>query len=90
MVNRRDENVGKIHELVVDGEDGRQVCAVFSNDSFMGMGSKRFAVPWKAFEFHGTGNRLMLESRFVLEPAQTLFKNRLRHFRELCHPSEGV
>jgi hypothetical protein len=28
--------------------------------------------------------------RFVLEPVQTLFRNRLRHFRKLCHSSEGA
>lgn len=82
--------MGTIHELVVDAEDGRQVCVVLSNDGFMGMGSKVFAMPWKAFEFHATENRLMLKSRFVLEPDQTLFRNRLRHFRKLCHPSEGA
>jgi len=90
VVNRQYENVGKIHELVVDAEDGRQVCVVFSNDGFMGMWSKLFAMPWKAFEFHATENRLMLKSRFVLEPDQTLFRNRLSHFRKLCHPSEGA
>jgi len=85
VVNRQDENVGKIHELVIDAEDGRQVCVVFSSDSFMGMGSKLFAMPWKAFEFHAAENRLMLKSRFVREPAQTLLRNRLRHFRKLCN-----
>jgi hypothetical protein len=90
VVNRQDENVGKIHELAVDAEDGRQVCVVSSIGSLMSMGSKRFAMAWGAFEFHTTENRLMLESRFVLEPAQTLFRNRMRHFRILCHPSEGA
>jgi hypothetical protein len=77
-------------ELAVDAEDGRQVCVVLSNDSFMSMGSKGLAVPWNAFEFHATESRLMLESRFVLEPARTLLRNRLRHFRKLCHSSEGA
>jgi len=64
--------VGKVHELAVDAEDGRQVCVVFSNDSFMGRGSKLFAMPLNAFEFHATESRLMLESSFVLGPARTL------------------
>jgi len=90
VVNRQDENVGKIHELAVDAEDGRQVCVVFSIGSFMSMGSKRFAMPWKAFEFRANENRLMIESRLVLESARTLLRNRLRHFRKLCHSSEGA
>ena len=90
MVNRQDENLGKIHELVIDAEDGRLVYVVLSIGGFMGMGNKLFAMPWKAFEFHATENKLILKSRFVLEPVQTLFRNRLRHFRKLCHPSEGA
>ena len=60
VVNRQDENLGKIHELVFDAHDGRLAYAVLSFGGFMGMGNKLFAMPWKAFEFAKTENKLVL------------------------------
>ena len=40
MVNRRDENLGKIHELVIDVKDGRLVYVVLSIGDFPGMVNK--------------------------------------------------
>ena len=58
VVNRQDESLGKIHELVIDAKKGL-VYAVLSCGGFMGMGSKLFAMPWKAFEFSNTENKLI-------------------------------
>ena len=60
VVNRQDENLGKIHELVFDAQDGRLAYAVLSFGGFMGMGNKLFAMPWNAFEFAKTENKLVL------------------------------
>jgi len=60
VVNRKDENLGKIHELVIDAEEGHLAYAVLSFGGFMGMGNKLFAVPWKAFEFSNSENKLIL------------------------------
>lgn len=60
VVNRQDENLGKIHELVIDAREGRLAYAVLSFGGFMGMGNKLFAMPWKAFEFANTENKLIL------------------------------
>ena len=54
MVNRQDENLRKIHELVFDAEDYLLVYVVLSIGGFMGMGNKDFAMPWKAFGFNAT------------------------------------
>ena len=51
VVNRQNENLGKIHELVIDAKEGRVAYAVLSFGGFMGMGNKLFAMPWSAFEF---------------------------------------
>ncbi len=40
--------------------------------------------------FSGVNIEGLPPSRLVLEPVQSLFRNRLRHFRKLCHPSEGA
>ena len=60
MVNRQDENPGKIHKLVIDAGDCRLVYVVLSIGGFMGMGNKLFAMPWEAFEFSATENKLIL------------------------------
>ena len=60
VVNRQDESLGKIHELVIDAKEGHLAYAVLSFGGFMGMGNKYFAMPWKAFEFSNTENKLIL------------------------------
>ncbi|WP_373498740.1 PRC-barrel domain-containing protein [Desulfococcus sp.] len=60
VVNRQSENVGKIDELVIDAKKNRIMYAVLSFGGFMGMGSKLFALPWEAFEFSATENKLIL------------------------------
>ncbi len=60
VVNRQGENVGKIHELVIDAEKNRVAYAVLSFGGFLGMGSKLFATPWDAFAFSATENKLIL------------------------------
>jgi sporulation protein YlmC with PRC-barrel domain len=60
VVNRQDENLGKIHELVFDAKEGRLAYAVLSFGGFMGMGNKLFALPWKTLEFATTENKLIL------------------------------
>jgi sporulation protein YlmC with PRC-barrel domain len=60
VVNQQDEDLGKIHELVIDAKEGRLAYAVLSFGGFMGMGNKLFAVPWRAFEFDKAENKLIL------------------------------
>ena len=60
VINRQREDLGKIHELVIDAKEGRLAYAVLSFGGFMGMGNKLFALPWKAFEFATTENKLIL------------------------------
>lgn len=60
VVNRQSENVGKIHELVIDAKNNRVAYAVLSFGGFLGMGNKLFAMPWAAFQFSATENKLIL------------------------------
>ena len=60
VINRQNEELGKIHELVIDAKEGRVAYAVLTFGGFMGMGNKLFAMPWKAFEFATTENKLVL------------------------------
>ena len=60
VVNRQGENVGKIHELLIDAKKNRVAYAVLSFGGFLGMGNKLFAMPWEAFEFSATESKLIL------------------------------
>jgi hypothetical protein len=64
VVNRQDEDPGKIHELVLDAGDYRPVNVVLSIGGFMGMENKVFAMPWKAFELHATDHKLILNGLY--------------------------
>ena len=52
--------MGKIQELAIDARKNRVAYAVFSFGGFTGMGNNLFAMPWKAFEFHATEHKLIL------------------------------
>jgi sporulation protein YlmC with PRC-barrel domain len=60
VVNPQSEDVGKVYELVIDAKKNRIAYAVLSFGGFMGMGNKLFAMPWEAFEFSTTENKLIL------------------------------
>ena len=60
VVNRENENLGKIHELVIDAKEGRLAYAVLATGGLMGMGQRLFAMPWSAFEFANTEEKLIL------------------------------
>lgn len=61
VVNRQNEELGKIEHLMIDLDSGRVVYAVLSFGGFLGMGDKLFAIPWKALTVD------MSEKRFVLD-----------------------
>ena len=71
VVNRQNEDLGKIHELVIDAKEGCIAYAVLSFGGFMGMGNKLFAIPWKAFEF-AKPEHTLLE---IAEPGDKLMLN---------------
>jgi len=56
----QDENVGKSRELVIDAGKNRVAQAVLSFGSLMDKGNKLFAMPWEAFDFSATENKLVL------------------------------
>jgi len=71
VYNRQYENLGRIHELVIDAKEGCIAYAVLSFGGFMGMGNKLFAIPWKAFEFAKPQHSLLE----IAEPGDKLMLN---------------
>lgn len=61
VVNRQNENLGKIHGLMIDAKEGRIAYAVLSSGGFLGMGNRLFAMPWGALEFSNTEEKLILD-----------------------------
>ena len=49
VVNRLNEDVGNVEDVVIDALNGRIVYAVLSFGGFFGLGEKLYAVPWKAY-----------------------------------------
>jgi sporulation protein YlmC with PRC-barrel domain len=50
LVNRSNENVGTIGDLVIDSDSGQVEYAAVSFGGFLGMGDKWFAVPMEAIK----------------------------------------
>jgi sporulation protein YlmC with PRC-barrel domain len=70
VVNRAGEDLGKIHELMVDVESGRVAYAVLSFGGFLGMGDKLFAIPWNRLTVDEANKQLLLDvDRETLERA---------------------
>lgn len=51
VINNANENLGKIYELVLNKQSGQVVYAVLESGSFLGLGGKFFAIPWKSFRY---------------------------------------
>ena len=52
VVNRQNEDLGKVEEVVIDVFNGRIGYLVLSFGGFLGMGEKLYAVPWKALHYN--------------------------------------
>ncbi|MCH7410593.1 PRC-barrel domain-containing protein [Belliella sp. DSM 111904] len=59
--NYSGETIGTIDDVMIDGHDGHiAYVALQVNTGFLNMGSKYFAIPWRAFSFKNLEDRLLL------------------------------
>ena len=83
VVNARNEDLGKIEDLVLDAGEGRIAYAVLSFGGFLGMGEKYFAIPWNAFRFDVRENRAVLNvEKKTLENAPGFDKDKWPNFAD--------
>jgi sporulation protein YlmC with PRC-barrel domain len=61
VVNSNSEDIGDIKEIMLDMANGKVSYAVLSFGSFLGMGEKLFAVPWKALKLDTVNKRFILD-----------------------------
>jgi sporulation protein YlmC with PRC-barrel domain len=64
VVNRQQEKLGRVEEIMLDVPTGRIAYAVLASGGFLGIGDKLFAVPWSALTLD-TANKC-----FVLDVAK--------------------
>jgi sporulation protein YlmC with PRC-barrel domain len=59
ITNSKNENLGEIQDIVLDGSNHRIAYAVVAFGGFLGMGEKYFAMPWRVIEVdqRGTGDK---------------------------------
>jgi hypothetical protein len=83
VVNAKNEDLGKIEDLVLDAGAGRIAYAVLSFGGFLGMGDKYFAIPWNAFHFNLSEKRAVLNvDKKMLESAPGFDKDRWPNMAE--------
>lgn len=61
VVNRADEDLGEIDDLMIDLEGGRIRYAVLSFGGFLGMGDKLFAVPLETLTLDAENEQFVLD-----------------------------
>jgi sporulation protein YlmC with PRC-barrel domain len=69
VVNRRNEDLGTIQDIMIDVQRGCVAYAVMSCGGFLGMGDKLFAVPWNALTLDAD------RKCFVLDADRERFQN---------------
>jgi sporulation protein YlmC with PRC-barrel domain len=70
VVNRNDDDLGDIKEIMIDMRTGEVAYAVLSFGGLLGIGSKLFAVPWQALQLDTVNKRFVLDvSKDRLESA---------------------
>ncbi|WP_116124904.1 PRC-barrel domain-containing protein [Lewinella sp. IMCC34183] len=76
VTNAKGENLGEIHDLMIDTDNGTVNYAVLSFGGFLGLGDKYFAVPFEAFSVNTTTEKWVLNvTKDRLENAPGFDKN---------------
>ena len=76
VCNRKDEDLGKVEDLMLDPEYNRVAYAVLSFDATMGFGSELFAVPMDALTLASDGNSFVLNvDKRMLERAPSFSRS---------------
>ncbi len=69
VINRQNETLGQIEEIVIDVPRGRIAYAAMASGGFLGLGERLFAVPWTALAYDA------LRECFVMNARKETFEN---------------
>ena len=79
------QDVGRIHELMLDLNNGRIAYAVLSFGGFLGIGDRLFALPWDLLTLDAPNHAFVLDvTREQLESAPGFDKN---HWPDFADPT---
>ena len=62
VVNRANEELGKIEDIMIDVQRGNVAYAVMSCGGFLGLGDKLFAIPWSALTLDAERHCFILDA----------------------------
>jgi sporulation protein YlmC with PRC-barrel domain len=83
VVNRQEEDLGEIKDLMIDLESGRVAYAVLEFGGLLGLGSKLFAVPITAMQVDPSNHRFILDqSKETLKDAPGFDKDNWPDFSD--------
>lgn len=60
VINKENDDLGKIEDVVIDPNSGRILYGVLSFGGFLGIGDKFFAIPWQSLQLAGDNKALTL------------------------------
>ena len=61
VINKAGDDLGKVHEIMIDVPTGKVAYAVLSFGGVLGIGNKLFAVPWGAFILDEDNKQFILD-----------------------------
>jgi sporulation protein YlmC with PRC-barrel domain len=77
VVNKNDDDLGKIEDLMVDIHDGKIAYAVISHGGILGLGSKHIAIPWQALSLRIRDNAFVVDiPKETIDSAEGLDKDK--------------
>ncbi|RPJ69786.1 MAG: PRC-barrel domain containing protein, partial [Alphaproteobacteria bacterium] len=83
VVNRDNDTLGKIEDIMIDLQDGRIAYAVISHGGIIGIGSKHIPIPWQAFSLGARDHAFVIDiPKDVLDKAEGLDKDKWPVTRE--------
>jgi sporulation protein YlmC with PRC-barrel domain len=88
VVNRAGEDLGKIHDIMIDVPTGRIAYAVLSFGGVLGIGNKLFAIPWGRLTLDEVNKEFRLDvDKETLERAPGFDKD---NWPDMADPSWGT
>src|SRR6187200_43952 len=87
VINFDNQNLGKIHDIVLDKLTGHVKYSVLASGTFLGLGGKFFAIPWQLLRYNPQHEAYVLNvKKEDLERAPGFDKDRWPVFSdESCH-----
>ncbi len=83
IINMDGEDLGKIEDIMIDQENGMIAYAVVSFGGFLGIGNKKFAIPWEAISERQSGHGFTLNiNKEILEKSEGFEMDKLPSTRE--------